>query len=96
MQLERVLESLRAAELCLEADLANSAASRAYYAMFQAAQVALEAAGITRPQWSHPGLQAAFTTGSPGRCLRLARPGGNRTWPRKRRALTVASCLTPS
>ncbi len=39
------------------------AASRAYYAMFQAAQVALEAAGAGRVQWSHAALQAAFTTG---------------------------------
>jgi len=38
----------------------NSAASRAYYAMFQAAQVALEAA--QRSEWSHYGLQAAFVT----------------------------------
>jgi len=30
--------------------------------MFQAAQVALEMAGFTRPTWSHPGLQAMFTT----------------------------------
>lgn len=61
MLLERAQESLRAAELCLEAQLVNSAASRAYYAMFQAAQVALEAAGVARAQWSHPALQATFT-----------------------------------
>ena len=30
--------------------------------MFQAAQVALEAAGVNRAQWSHPALQATFTT----------------------------------
>lgn len=30
--------------------------------MFQAAQVALEAAGFTRAVWSHPGLQATFAT----------------------------------
>jgi len=40
----------------------NSAVSRAYYAMFQAAQVALEQEGIRRPAWSHPSLQATFTT----------------------------------
>lgn len=41
----------------------NSAASRAYYAMFQAAQVALEVAGAAqRSEWRHYGLQAAFTT----------------------------------
>jgi len=28
--------------------------------MFQAAQVALEAAGFTRPEWSHAGLHARF------------------------------------
>lgn len=62
MVLERAQESLRAAELCLEAELVNSAASRAYYAMFQAAQVALKATGAARVEWSHAALQAAFTT----------------------------------
>ncbi len=62
MNLERAQESVKAAELCAEAGLVNSAASRAYYAMFQAAQVALVDAGVTRVGWSHPGLQAAFTT----------------------------------
>ncbi len=40
----------------------NSAASRAYYAIFQAAQVALEIAGVARARWSHPALQASFTS----------------------------------
>ena len=40
----------------------NSAASRAYYAMFQAAQVALELAGVGRRRWSHATIQAAFTS----------------------------------
>jgi len=62
MLLDRAQESLRAAELCLESGLVNSAASRAYYAMFQAAQVALVSAGAFRAQWSHAALQAAFTT----------------------------------
>jgi uncharacterized protein (UPF0332 family) len=62
MDLERAQESLRAAELRLEAGCVNSAASRAYSARFQAAQVALETAGFTRTAWSHPGLQATFTT----------------------------------
>ena len=62
MELERAQESLQAAELCLQAGWVNSAVSRAYYAMFQAAQVALEMAGFTRMVWSHPGLQATFTT----------------------------------
>jgi hypothetical protein len=30
--------------------------------MFQAVHVALEVAGVARAQWSHPALQAAFTT----------------------------------
>jgi uncharacterized protein (UPF0332 family) len=62
MNLERAQESLRAAELCLQAGYVNSAASRAYYAMFQAAQVALEAVDIGRAVWSHSGVQATFTT----------------------------------
>ena len=61
MLIERAQEALRAAQFCLEAELVNSAASRAYHAMFQAAQVALEAAGVARAQWSHPALHAAFT-----------------------------------
>ena len=39
MELSRAVESLKAAELCLNESLVNSAANRAYYAMFQAAQV---------------------------------------------------------
>lgn len=62
MEIERAQESLQAATLCLEAGCVNSAASRAYYAMFQVAQSALEAVGVTRSTWSHPGLQATFTT----------------------------------
>ena len=62
MDLDRAQESLRAAELCLRDGYANSAASRAYYAMFQAAQVALEHVGSGRAMWSHAGLQAAFAT----------------------------------
>jgi len=62
VNLARAQESLKAADLCLRDGFVNSAASRAYYAMFQAAQVALEISGVTRTEWSHPGLQAAFTT----------------------------------
>jgi uncharacterized protein (UPF0332 family) len=62
MRLDRALESLRAAELCLAEQLVNSAASRAYYAMFQAAQVALRVADVGRADWSHGALQAAFVT----------------------------------
>jgi uncharacterized protein (UPF0332 family) len=60
MELARAVESLQAAELCLREGLVNSAASRAYYAMFQAAQVALEAGGLVRSEWSHRGVQASF------------------------------------
>ncbi len=62
MDVERAKESLQAAELCLQAGYVNSAVSRAYYAMFQAAQVALETAGLTRATWGHSVLQAVFTT----------------------------------
>ena len=62
MELDRAQESLRAATLCWREGCVNSAASRAYYAMFQAAQVALAQAGIASSTWSHSGLQAAFAT----------------------------------
>ena len=41
MNMAKAQESLQAAELCHKAGLYNSSVSRAYYAMFQAAQVAL-------------------------------------------------------
>jgi uncharacterized protein (UPF0332 family) len=44
----------------LERDLLDSAAARAYFAMFQAAICALEAHGVHRAEWSHKGLHAAF------------------------------------
>jgi uncharacterized protein (UPF0332 family) len=62
MNMAKARESLKAAELCHEAGLYNSSVSRAYYAMFQAAQVALTQAGIQRSEWSHPALRAAFST----------------------------------
>ena len=62
MDIERARESLRAAQLCVQEGLVNSAASRAYYAMFQAAQVAMAAAGSSQREWSHQGLQASFVT----------------------------------
>lgn len=43
MEIAKAEESLKAAALCHSQGLYNSSASRAYYAMFQAAQVALEA-----------------------------------------------------
>ena len=62
MEIAKAEESLRAADLCYAQGLYNSSASRAYYAMFQAAQVALEAAGFSRPVWSHAGLHATFAS----------------------------------
>jgi|SRR5262249_47526992 uncharacterized protein (UPF0332 family) len=61
MRLEKAWESLQAAESCLTLELFSSCASRCYYAMFQAAVVALEAAGFHRDAWSHTALQATFT-----------------------------------
>ena len=60
MEMSRAVESLRAAELCLGENLVNSAASRAYYAMFQAAQAALEAEGLVRSEWTHKGIHSSF------------------------------------
>jgi uncharacterized protein (UPF0332 family) len=63
MQIEKAQESLHAAELCFADRLYNSTANRAYYAMFQAAIVALESNGIRArgQQWSHEGVQAMFS-----------------------------------
>jgi uncharacterized protein (UPF0332 family) len=60
MEIAKAEESLQAAALREAQGLYTSSASRAYYATFQATQVALEAAGFARPEWSHVGLQAAF------------------------------------
>lgn len=49
MEIARAKESLRAADLCLGEALVNSASNRAYYAMFQAAQVALGGEGLCAP-----------------------------------------------
>ncbi len=62
MSQERAQEALAAAQVCLERNLPHSATSRAYYAMFWAAQVALERVGVRRSEWSHPALQASFVT----------------------------------
>ena len=58
MLIEKALESLKAAELCFDERLFNSSASRAYYAMFQAAVVALEKIGLNPKgeKWSHEGV----------------------------------------
>ncbi|SRR5216684_4916846 len=60
MSLDRAREALEAAQACLERNLPHSAASRAYYAMFWAAQAALARVRIQRSEWSHPALQASF------------------------------------
>ncbi len=62
MFIERAQEGLEAAQLCLEKNLFHSATSRAYYATFWAAQVALAAIGVKRSEWSHPDLQSTFAT----------------------------------
>jgi uncharacterized protein (UPF0332 family) len=60
MEMAKAEESLNAAELCYAQGFYNSSTNRAYYAMFQAAQVALETTGFMRPEWSHAGLHATF------------------------------------
>lgn len=56
--LQRAQEALEDARRILEWGGANSAVSRGYYAMFNAAQAALLSKGITRSR--HKGLHAAF------------------------------------
>jgi uncharacterized protein (UPF0332 family) len=63
MALTRAMESMKAAEHCLGGALVNSAGNRAYYVMFRAAQVALEAAGLLRSAWIHKSLHASFNKG---------------------------------
>jgi uncharacterized protein (UPF0332 family) len=46
----------------LREGLVHSATSRGYYAMFQAAQVALQVVQLGRTEWTHAALQAAFVT----------------------------------
>ena len=60
MEIAKANESLKAAEHCYTEGLYNSSVSRAYYSMYQAAQVALEAAGLQRAAWTHGGLHATF------------------------------------
>ena len=60
MDLKRAQSSLKAAQLCLEQQLFDSAASRAYFAMFQAAICALETRGIKRSEWTHKGVHSDF------------------------------------
>lgn len=60
MELERAQAALRAANLCLEQRLFDSAANRAYFATFQAAICALEKQGIKRNEWTHKSVHNAF------------------------------------
>ena len=60
MDLNRAQSSLEAARLCLEHQFYDSAASRAYFAMFQAAICALETGGIKHSEWTHKGVHSAF------------------------------------
>ena len=62
MFIERAQEGLAAAQICLEKNLFHSATSRAYYAMFWAAQAALAAIWVKRAEWSHRNLQSKFAT----------------------------------
>ncbi|MBI2533388.1 MAG: HEPN domain-containing protein [Deltaproteobacteria bacterium] len=60
MNLERAQSSLQAARLCLQERLFDSAASRAYFAMFMMAICALENRGIKRSEWTHKGVHSDF------------------------------------
>ena len=51
--------SLKVAKVCREQCYLDSAASRAYFAMFEAVVCALEAYGVHRAEWSHKALHAA-------------------------------------
>ena len=60
MDIAKANESLEAAKRCCSEGLYNSSVSRAYYSMYQAAQVALETVGFLRAEWTHAGFQATF------------------------------------
>ena len=60
MEWSRTQGSLKAAQLCLEQQLSDSAVSRAYFAAFQAAICALETQGIKRDEWTHKGVHSDF------------------------------------
>ena len=57
--LVKAAESLEASRACLAQGYPNSAVSRAYYAMFQAAQAAVAHVASRQGPWSHKGMQAA-------------------------------------
>lgn len=60
--LAKAEEAANAAEAMLESNLLDSAASRAYYAVFHAARAAVVAAGLSGPDrnWSHEAIQGGF------------------------------------
>ena len=60
MDWTRAQGALKAAQLCLEQQLSDSAANRAYFAAFQAAICALETQGIRRDEWTHKGVHNDF------------------------------------
>ena len=60
MEWTRTQGSLKAAQLCLEQQLSDSAVSCAYFAAFQAAICALETQGIKRDEWTHKGVHSDF------------------------------------
>jgi uncharacterized protein (UPF0332 family) len=63
--LAKALDSLASAEIEVASGRYDNAANRCYYAGYQAAIAALEAAGIypaagTRARWTHEGVQSQF------------------------------------
>lgn len=60
MDLMRAQASLKAAHLCLEQKLFDSAVSRAYFAAFQTAICALESQGVRHKEWTHKGVHSDF------------------------------------
>ena len=60
--LEKSEENLEAAQICFEYGLYNASANRAYYAIFQAAVVALAEKGLKSKQdfIGHNWVQSAF------------------------------------
>ena len=60
MDWTRAQGSLKAAQLCLEQQLSDSAVSRAYFAAFQAAICAIESQGVKHKEWTHKGVHSDF------------------------------------
>jgi hypothetical protein len=66
MEIAKANESLKAAEQCYTEKLYNSSVSRAYYSMYQSAQVALETAGIYEPDGLTEDSRRLLPTSLPG------------------------------